>query len=117
MEWLQYLARQAMAMQGDTGEESNFNQLLKLRGKDHPVILKWLERRDNKYTSQEIQNEIISIMAKSFGIVMVTFAPENAPALKFTEMQNSAWSQGNLALCFYQENFHLPAHASPQLKI
>ena len=41
---------------------------------------------------------------------MVTFAPENAPALKFTvyEMRNSAWSQGSLALCFYQENFHLP---------
>jgi len=40
IERLQYLARQAMPMQGDTDEESNFTQLLKLRGKDQPVLLK-----------------------------------------------------------------------------
>ncbi|KAK2557068.1 Zinc finger MYM-type protein 1 [Acropora cervicornis] len=38
IECLQYLARQAMPMQGDTDEESNFIQLLKLRGKDQPVL-------------------------------------------------------------------------------
>ncbi|CAH3139876.1 unnamed protein product [Porites lobata] len=65
IECLQYLARQAMPMQGDTDEESNFIQLLKLRGKDEPVLLKWLERKDDKYTSHEIQNEIISIMANN----------------------------------------------------
>ena len=31
-----HLARHAMPMQGDTDEESNFTQLLKLRGKDQP---------------------------------------------------------------------------------
>ena len=56
IECLQYLARQAMPMQGDTGEESNFTQLLKL---------KWLERKEDKYTSHHIQNEIISIMANN----------------------------------------------------
>ncbi|XP_074609646.1 zinc finger MYM-type protein 1-like [Acropora palmata] len=65
IECLQYLARQAMPMQGDTDEECNFIQLLKLRGKDQPVLLKWLERKDDKYTSHEIQNEIISIMANN----------------------------------------------------
>ena len=65
IECLQYLARQAMPMQGDTDEESNFIQLLKLRGKDQPVLLKWLERKDDKYSSHEIQNEIISIMANN----------------------------------------------------
>ena len=44
-----------MPMQGDTDEESNFIQLLKLRGKDQPVSLKWLERKDDKYNSHEIQ--------------------------------------------------------------
>ena len=46
-------------MQGDTDEESNFTQLLKQRGKDQPVLLKWLERKvmkEDKYTSHEIQN-------------------------------------------------------------
>ena len=60
IECLQYLARQAMPMQGDTDEKSNFTQLLKLRGKDQPVsvLLKWLERKEDKYTSHEIQDEI-----------------------------------------------------------
>ena len=39
-ECLQYLARQGQAMQGDTNDESNFIQLLKLRGKDQPLLLK-----------------------------------------------------------------------------
>ena len=63
IESLQYLARQGMAMQGDTDDESNFIQLLKLRGKDLPLLLKWLERKENRYTSHDIQNEIIAIMA------------------------------------------------------
>ena len=69
IECLQYLARQGLVMQGDTDDESNFIQLLKLRGKDRPLPLKWLERKrkkkrkEDKYTSHEIQNEIIAIMA------------------------------------------------------
>jgi len=39
-ECLQYLARQGQAMRGDTDDESNFIQLLKLRGKDQPLLLK-----------------------------------------------------------------------------
>ena len=45
IECLQYLARQGQAMQGDTDDESNFIQLLKLRGKDHALFLKWLESK------------------------------------------------------------------------
>ena len=42
IECLQYLARPGQAMQGDTDKESHFIQLLKLRGKDRPLLLKWL---------------------------------------------------------------------------
>ena len=47
IECLQYLARQRQAMQGDTDDESNFIQLLKLRGKDQPLLFKMIreERR------------------------------------------------------------------------
>ena len=47
IECLQYLARQGQAMQGDTDDESNFIQLLKLRGKDQPLLFKMIreERR------------------------------------------------------------------------
>lgn len=63
IECLQYLARQGQAMQGDSDDESNFIQLLKLRGKDQPLFLTWLERKEDRYTSRDIQNEIIAIMA------------------------------------------------------
>jgi len=64
IECLQYLARQGHAIQGDTDDESNFIQLLKLRGRDEPLLLSWLDRKfSDKYTSHDIQNEIISIMA------------------------------------------------------
>ena len=46
IECLQYLARQGQAVQGDTDDESNFIQLLKLRGKDQPLLLKWLDRKE-----------------------------------------------------------------------
>ena len=41
----------------------NIIQLLKLRGKDQPLLLKWLERKEDRYTSHDTQNEIIAIMA------------------------------------------------------
>ena len=44
-------------------DESNFIQLLKLRGKDQPLLLKWLQRKEDRYTSHDIQNEMIVIMA------------------------------------------------------
>ena len=54
-----------MPTQGDTDNESNFTQLLKLRGKDQPVFSKRLERKEDKYISHQIQNEIISIIANN----------------------------------------------------
>ena len=56
-------ARKAEAMQGDTDDEKNFIQLLKLRRKDQPLLSKWLERKEDIYTSHDIQNEIIAIVA------------------------------------------------------
>ena len=50
-------------MQGDTDNESNVIQLLKLRGKDQPFLLKQLQRKKDRYTSHDIQNEIIVILA------------------------------------------------------
>ena len=60
---MQYLARQGQTLQGDTDDESNFIHLLKLRDKDQPLPLRWLEGKEDNYTSHDIQNEIIGIMA------------------------------------------------------
>lgn len=44
-------------------ENSNFHQLLKLRGQENPEIIEWLQKRDEKYRSPEIQNEMLEAMA------------------------------------------------------
>ena len=38
-------------------------QLLQLRGKDDPRIFEWLKKKDNKYTSPVIQNELLQLMS------------------------------------------------------
>ena len=41
--------------------DGNFIQLLKLE--DDQAVVDWLQRKCNKYTSHEVQNEILKIMA------------------------------------------------------
>ena len=66
---IRYLARQALPLRGDWNtetmceENSNFHQLLKLRAQENPEIIEWLQKRDEKYTSPEIQNEMLEAMA------------------------------------------------------
>ena len=59
-----FLARQELPVCGD-GDESNSNymQLLKLQGEDDAHIFKWLKKRTDKYTSVDIQNEMLRTMA------------------------------------------------------
>lgn len=42
---------------------SNFHQLLLLRWEDDEMLSNWLSRRTEKYTSPEIQNEMIEVMS------------------------------------------------------
>ena len=64
IENIQHLAKQGQPLRGDGKEEySNFNQLLLLRGKDNPNIHEWCQRKNDTYTSKEIQNEIIKLMS------------------------------------------------------
>ena len=61
---IRYLAQQGLPFRGDGDEaDANFLQQLKLKGEDDPEILQWLKRKANKYTSHEIQNDIIKVMA------------------------------------------------------
>lgn len=61
---VRFLARQGLALRGDGDEgDSNIHQLLLLRGEDFPSMTKFLERKQLKYSSHEVQNEFLSIMA------------------------------------------------------
>ena len=59
---IEYLARQALPLRGHQEERGNFYQLMKLRGADSDGLKKWLQQR-RSYTSHEVQNEILRIMA------------------------------------------------------
>ena len=64
IETIRFLGRQGLALRGrEDDENSNFWQLLKLRTKDFPILKEWTERKSEKYTSHDIQNEILSLMA------------------------------------------------------
>ena len=64
LENLRFLARQGLALRGSGGDqESNFTQLLLLRATDVPLIAEWMKKESCKYTSHDIQNECLKIMA------------------------------------------------------
>ena len=59
-----FLARQGLPLRGDGAEDnSNFKQLLLLQAKDNSRILDWISKPINTFTSKEIQNEILKLMA------------------------------------------------------
>ena len=61
---LQFLARQGLALRGDGNKKnSNFHQLLALRSRESSLLKAWVENRTEKYTSPDIQNSVIGIMA------------------------------------------------------
>lgn len=61
---VRFLARQGLPLRGDGKEEdSNFIQLLYLRGQDDPSILHYLQKKTDKYSSHQIQNELLHVMA------------------------------------------------------
>ena len=63
---IQFMARQGLAFRGDGDEvDSNFMQLLKLRGRDDPRIEAWIQRKTDKYVSHDMQNELLKVMALS----------------------------------------------------
>ena len=67
MECIQFLARQGLPLRGSDHIDDNLSQLLLLRSKDNPTILKKLSSHtsanNRKFTHQDYQNEILSLMA------------------------------------------------------
>ena len=63
---MHFLARQDLSLRGDEDKRnSNFLALLTLREEDDPTIGEWVraKRGGCNYTSHQIQNEILKIMA------------------------------------------------------
>ena len=61
---IRFLGRQGLALRGDKKEDDgNFMQMLNVKAEDDPRLLDWLKKKINKYTSHDIQNEILKLMA------------------------------------------------------
>ena len=57
---IRLLARQGLPLRGDADEKDfNFNQLMLLQGVKVHIISIMLEKKHFKYTSREIQNELL----------------------------------------------------------
>ena len=61
---IRFLSQQGLSLRGH-GEEvdSNFSQLLKLRAEEDPRIQTWMKKKTNKYTSSDVQNEVLKTMS------------------------------------------------------
>ena len=60
---IQFLSRQGIALCGHDEQNSNFIQLLQLRSVDDYKILEYLTSKTDKYTSHQMQNEMLQVMA------------------------------------------------------
>lgn len=62
---VRYLARQGLALRGHESDEGNLVMLLQDKAEDDDVLKQWLSKPTDHYTSPEIQNEILNIMANT----------------------------------------------------
>ena len=60
---IKFVARQNCAIHVHSDTDSNYHQQLKLHSEDGPKLLEWLKKKRGKYTSHEIQNEMLKPMA------------------------------------------------------
>ena len=73
---LRFMARQGMAIRGDGDEmDSNFHQLLLLKAIDDVTIYDLLAKKQDRYTSPKMQNELLQTMALSI-IRLLETAPD-----------------------------------------
>ncbi|XP_041374745.1 52 kDa repressor of the inhibitor of the protein kinase-like [Gigantopelta aegis] len=60
---IHFLALQGLPLRDHDDSQSNFIQILKLYGQSDESILKWMEKKTMKFTSADMQNEILQVMA------------------------------------------------------
>ena len=59
-----FLCRRGMPLRGDgDGNNSNFTQIVHLRTKDKSALSTWLVKKSNKFTSRQMKNKMLTVMA------------------------------------------------------
>lgn len=60
---IRFLSRQGLALRGDGCErDGNLTQLLLMKAESDPSLSEWMKRKENVYTSPDIQNEILMVL-------------------------------------------------------
>ena len=108
---IQFLTRQGLPLRGDQNDlESNFLQLMRLRGADDDNITKHLEQYSDKYTCHQVQNEIIRIMALT---VLRKLAMDFHTSVYFSLMADEVTDSSNreqLVICLRRVDEDFEAH-------
>ena len=108
---VRFLTHQGLPFRGHGDEsESNFTQLLRLRGEDDPRIGQWIKKRTDKYTSSDIQNEILTVMAKMV-VRDLTSSIQTAPFISI--MIDETTDESNkeqVVICFRWVDDELDVH-------
>ena len=61
---IRFFARQGFPLRGHGDDSSsNFMQLLKLQAEDDRKINSWIHKKSSKYTTRDMQNEMLTVMA------------------------------------------------------
>ena len=61
---VRFLLRQGLAFRGDVSKsDSNFMRLIYLRSEDNHKLVDWVHQKTDKYTSHDMQNEMVKVMA------------------------------------------------------
>ena len=59
-----FLSRQGLAFRSDVDEsDSSFMRLIYIRSEDNPKLVDWVHQKTDKYTSYDMQNEMVKVMA------------------------------------------------------
>ena len=98
---IRFLARQGLPLRGHGDEsDSNFIQLMKLRGQDDSRIASWLQKKTDKYTAPDMQNEIIKVMAMQTLRKIATLL-QSAPFLSvMVDETTDVANQEQVVICF-----------------
>ncbi len=80
---IRFLARQGLALRGHESDEGNLVQVLEDKAEEDDVLKQWLSKPTNHYTSPEMQNEILNIMANTV-VRTISSTLHALPTLQFS---------------------------------
>ena len=67
LENIVFLGKQGLAFRADSDDKTgNFYQIVLLRAKDDPALLKWIDKTYDRHVTPQAQNEILKLLALKF---------------------------------------------------